>query len=79
MSLTEDKKKSILLSDVLASAKKLTAEEKHVLKIKLFGADLLKQARAFDTAMKKKRPLVKKTDEEIVKAVRKIRAENAAK
>lgn len=79
MAAITEKKKNVSLNDVLAAAKKLTVEEKHLLKMKLFGDEFIKQARAFDAAMKKKRPSVKKTDEEIVKAVRKIRAKNAAK
>jgi hypothetical protein len=79
MAAIREKKKNVSLSGVLAAAKKLTVEDKHLLKMKLFGDEFIKQARAFDVAMKKKRPSVKKTDEEIVKSVRRIRAKNAAK
>lgn len=74
--VTEKKKTS--LNGILAAAKKLNAEDKQLLRMKLFGADIIKEARAFDAAMKKRKPAIKKTDEEIVKAVRKIRTKNAA-
>ena len=70
------KKKAVSLNGVLAAAKKLSAEEKQILRIKLFSDDIIKEAKAFDAAMKKRKPLIKKTDEEIVRAIKKIRAKN---
>ena len=73
-----ERKKAVSLNGVLAAAKKLSVEEKQILRIKLFSNDIIKEAKAFDAAMKKSKPFVKKSDEEIVKAVRKIRAKHAA-
>lgn len=79
MPVIDDKKKPLSFNRVLAAAKKLSAEEKHLLKLKLFGDDLIKEAKAFDMVMKKRKAPIKKTDEEIVAAVKKIRAKNASK
>lgn len=79
MSITTQKKKTVSLNGVLAAARKLNAEEKQMLKVKLFGNDIISELKAFETAMKKRKPQVKKSDDEIVAAVKKIRARNAAK
>lgn len=79
MAITTQKKKTVSLNDVLAAAKKLSLEEKNLLRIKLFGNDIINELKAFETAMKKKKGVIKKSDDEIVTAVKKIRAKNAAK
>jgi hypothetical protein len=79
MAITTQKKKTVSLSGVLAAARKLNAEEKQMLKVKLFGNDIINELKAFESAMKKRKTLVKKSDDEIVAAVKKIRAKNAAK
>jgi hypothetical protein len=77
MPVVIEKKKAVSLNGILAAAKKLSAEERQILRIKLFSDDILKEAKAFDAFMKKRKPLIKKTDEEIVKAIKKIRSKNA--
>jgi dihydroxyacetone kinase len=79
MPVTTEKKKTVSLNGVLAAAKKLNAEEIQLLKVKLFGNDIINELKAFETAMKKRRTAIKKTDDEIVSAVKKIRAKNASK
>jgi len=79
MAITTQKKKTSSLNGILAAAKKLNAEERQLLKIKLFGNDIISEMKAFETAMKKRRGVIKKSDDEIVAAVKKIRAKNAAK
>lgn len=79
MAITTQKKKAVSLNDVLAAAKKLTLEEKQLLKVRLFGNDIISELKAFETAMKKRKGGIKKSDDEIVAAVKKIRAKNAAK
>jgi hypothetical protein len=63
----------------LAAAKKLSEEEKQQLKVNLFGGDIIKELKTFEAAMKKRKPVIKKSDEEIVNAVKKMRLKNAAK
>ncbi len=55
----------------MAAAKKLSAEEKQQLKVKLFVNDIIKELKAFETAIKKRKPVIKKSDDEIVSAVKK--------
>jgi hypothetical protein len=49
------------------------------LKVKLFGDEIINELKAFESAMKKRKSVIKKSDDEIVSAVKKIRAKNAAK
>jgi hypothetical protein len=79
MPVSTEKKKTVSLNGVLAAAKKLNADEIQLLKVKLFGNDIINELKAFEAAMKKKKTAVKKPDAEIVRAVKKIRAKNAAK
>jgi hypothetical protein len=79
MPVSTEKKKTVSLNGVLAAAKKLNAEEIQLLKVKLFGNDIINELKMFETAMKKRKTAVKKPDAEIVRAVKKIRAKNAAK
>jgi hypothetical protein len=79
MPVAATNKKNVSLNSVLAAAKKLNAEEIQLLKVKLFGDEIINELKAFESAMKKRKPAVKKSDDEIVSAVKKIRAKNAAK
>lgn len=79
MPVATDKKKNTSLNTILAAAKKLNAEEIQLLKVKLFGDDIISELKAFETAMKKRKPVIKKSDDEIVSAVKKIRVKNAVK
>ncbi len=79
MPVAATNKKNVSLNSVLAAAKKLNAEEIQLLKVKLFGDDIINELKAFESAMKKRKPVIKKSDDEIVSAVKKIRAKNAAK
>ncbi|HSN60225.1 MAG TPA: hypothetical protein VLR49_04785 [Ferruginibacter sp.] len=79
MTVVTDKKKNTSLNSILAAAKRLSAEEKQQLKVKLFGDDIINELKAFEAAMKKRKPVIKKSDEEIVNAVKKLRVKNAAK
>jgi hypothetical protein len=79
MSVITEKKKSISVNGILAAAKKLNPEEIQLLKIKLFGNDIITELKVFEKEMKKRKNTAKKSDDEIVKAVRKIRTKNAAK
>jgi dihydroxyacetone kinase len=79
MPVAATNKKNLSLNSVLAAAKKLNAEEIQLLKVKLFGDDIINELKAFESAMKKRKPVIKKSDDEIVSAVKKIRAKNAAK
>ena len=57
----------------------MNAEEIQLLKVKLFGDEIINELKAFESAMKKRKSIIKKSDDEIVSAVKKIRAKNAAK
>ena len=73
MAEVKEKKKNISLSSVIAAAKRLSAEDKQLLKMKLFGDDALLQLKLFEKEMRKKKKSVKKSDDEIVNIVKKIR------
>ncbi len=79
MPVAATNKKNVSLNSVLAAAKKLNAEEIQLLKVKLFGDEIINELKAFESAMKKRKSVIKKSDDEIVSAVKKIRAKNAAK
>lgn len=79
MTVATDKNKKATLNSILAAAKKLSAEEKQLLKVNLFGEDIIREMKTFEAAMKKRKPAMKKSDEEIVGAVKKLRTKNAAK
>ena len=74
-----EKKKAVSLSGVLRDAKKLNEEEHQLLKIKLFGNDIIKELKVFESEMKKRKTVIKKPDAEVVSAVKKTRAKHAAK
>jgi hypothetical protein len=63
---------------ILSAAKKLSAEEKQLLRMQLFAADALSEMKAFELRLKKKRKPVKKTDEEIVSIITSIRRKKHA-
>ncbi len=79
MPVATNNKRNISLNSVLAAAKKLNAAEIQLLKVKLFGDDIINELKAFESAMKKRKSAIKKSDDEIVSAVKKIRAKNASK
>lgn len=74
MAEVKEKKKNVSLNSVIAAAKKLSAEDKQLLRMKLFGDDALLQLKLFEKEMRKKRKSVKKSDDEIVNIVKKIRS-----
>jgi hypothetical protein len=63
---------------VLSAVKKLSDEEKQLLRLQLFGKDSLSEMKAFEVQLKKKKRLVKKKDNEIVKVTTSIRNRNYA-
>jgi hypothetical protein len=48
---------------LLSAVKKLSIEEKQLLRLQLFSSDALSEMKAFEAQLKKKKSLVKKTDE----------------
>lgn len=68
------KKKTVSLNGVWADAKKLNVEEQQLLKIKLFGNDIIRELKVFESEMKRRKTISKKSEAEIVTAVNKIRA-----
>ena len=72
-----EKKKTVSLNGVFGDAKKLNAEEQQLLKVKLFGNDIIKELKVFESEMKKGKTIIKKSGAEIVSAVNKIRATHA--
>jgi hypothetical protein len=73
--ITENKS-PVSLNGVLAAAKKLSTEEKQLLRMKLFANDAIKEMKAFEAAMKKKRKPIKRKDAEIVSIVKATRIKN---
>lgn len=63
---------------LLAAAQKLSPEEKQLLWRKLFAAQAIKEMKELEAEWKTKYPKVKKTDDEIVEAVKKIRKKRNA-
>ena len=72
-----ENKSSASLSLILSAAKKLSMEEKQLLRIKLFAKEGLKEMKEFEAALKKHRKPIKKKDTEIVSIVKAIRLKNA--
>ncbi|MEI9955870.1 MAG: hypothetical protein WDM90_06065 [Ferruginibacter sp.] len=60
MPIIVQKKKAASLSTVLSAAKKLTAEEKQILRMRLFADDAIKEMRDFEKALKKSKKNVPK-------------------
>lgn len=63
---------------LLSAAKKLSTEEKQLLRLQLFAADALHEMKAFEMQLKKKRKLVTKADDEIVSITTSIRKKKYA-
>ena len=72
-----ENKSSASLSLILSAAKKLSMEEKQLLRIKLFAKEGIKEMKEFEAALKKNRKPIKKKDTEIVSIVKAIRLKNA--
>ena len=73
-----ENKSSASLSLILSAAKKLSMEEKQLLRIKLFAKEGIKEMKEFEAILKKKnRKPIKKKDAEIVRIVKAIRLKNA--
>ena len=60
----------------MSAAKKLNIEKKHLLKMKLFANDAIKEMKTFEASLKKKRKPVKRKDAEIVAIVKANRYKN---
>lgn len=65
---------SATFKSVLAAAKKLTTEEKHLLQLQLFSKNALKDLKNFEQNLKLKKNPIKKTDRQIVAVVNNIRS-----
>ena len=63
----------------LSVVKKLTAEEKYLLRWELSGNDAINQLKAFESEMRKKKKPIKRTDDEIVALTKLIRQKQNAK
>ena len=75
---TKIKTPSSSFNTVLSAVKKLSIEEKQILRLQLFSADALSEMKAFEIQLKKKKSLVKKTNEEIVNLTTSIRRKKYA-
>jgi hypothetical protein len=67
------KKETQSFKTLLSAAKKLTAEEKQLLRLQLFAADTLSDMKVFELQLKQKKPLIKKSDTAIVTLTNTIR------
>ncbi len=63
---------------VLNAVKKLSLEEKQLLRLQLFTQDALNEMKSFELELKKKKTSIKKTDAEIVALTTSIRKKNYA-
>ena len=75
---TKTKMDSFPFKTLLSAVRKLSAEEKQLLRQQLFFSDALSEMKDFETRMKKRKPPVKKTDEEIVNITTSIRRKKYA-
>ncbi len=75
---TKIKTASSTFKTVLSAVKKLSIEEKQIHRLQLFSADALSEMKAFEMQLKKKKSLVKKTNEEIVNLTTSIRRKKYA-
>jgi hypothetical protein len=66
-------KPSDSFKNVLSAVKKLSAEERQLLHMKLFAADAISEMKVFEAQLKKKKKPVKMTDDEIVSLTTSIR------
>jgi hypothetical protein len=67
------KKQAFPFKTLLSAIRKLSAEEKQLLRLQLLAPDALTEIKVFEAQLKKKKSLVKKTDEEIVSLTTSIR------
>lgn len=63
----------------LSAVKKLSATEKQLLRLQVFGSDALAEMKSFEQQLKKNKKPVKKTDDEIVSIVTSIRRNRNAR
>ena len=78
MPATTKIKPSSSFKTALSAARKLSIEERQLLKLQLFSADALSEMKAFEAQLKKKKTLMRKTDEEIVNLTTSIRRKKYA-
>lgn len=64
--------------NVLSAVKKLTEEERQLLRLQLFSADALSEMKAFEMQLKKRKKRTRKTDDEIVNLTTSIRRKKYA-
>ena len=75
---TKIKTQASSFKSLLSAVKKLSSEEKQLLRLQLLAPDSLSEMKTFEAQLKKKKPLIKKTDEEIVSITTSIRRRNYA-
>ena len=75
---TKIKTPATLFKTILSTIKKLSAEEKQLLRLKVFGDDALEAMKEFDQQLKKQKPLVRKTDAQVVSLTNAIRKKKHA-
>jgi len=78
MQSTSKIKSQLPFQAIISAVKKLTIEEKQLLRQQLFATDAIAEMRAFELQLKKKKASIKKTDEEIVSITTSIRAKKYA-
>ena len=64
---------------ILSAVKKLSPEEKQLLHLKLFGGKAILQLKQFEIELRKNKPVIKKSDSEIVSLTASIRKRQYAK
>ncbi|WP_276504637.1 hypothetical protein [Terrimonas pollutisoli] len=67
------KRKVFSFTTLLSAVKRLSDEERQLLRMQLFAPDALNEMKAFEAQLKKKKLLVKKTDAEAVGLTTSIR------
>jgi len=75
---TKMKTQSPSFKTVLSAVKKLSMEEKQMLRLQLFSTDAMKQMKDFEIELKKKKKFIVKTDDEIVSITTAIRRKKYA-
>lgn len=78
MQAAKTKSQTPSFKNILSAAKKLSAEEKQLLRLQLFATDAVGEMKAFESQLKKKKKTVKKADEEIVNLTTSIRRKKYA-
>jgi uncharacterized beta-barrel protein YwiB (DUF1934 family) len=68
-----EKSTSISFKSVLSAAKKLSDEEKYLLHKELYSKNALSAIKGFEQTLKQTKKVVLKTDDEIVKIIKKNR------